>query len=114
MNEPTSTSASAPRGFRVLTANLGVKDSTTDFCLVVSERPCVSAGVYTQSRFSGPSVALARAATGRGDARGVVVVSKNANVANGPDGDADAAAAALRVFLADPSAGAKILRRILP
>ena len=91
MNEPTSTSASAPRGFRVLTANLGVKDSTTDFCLVVSERPCVSAGVYTQSRFSGPSVALARAATGRGDARGVVVVSKNANVANGPDGDADAA-----------------------
>ena len=81
-----------PAGFRVCTANLGVKDDTTDFCLVVADGPAVtSAGVHTQSRFAGPSVALSRAAAGSGDARAVVVVSKNANVANGPDGVADAA-----------------------
>jgi glutamate N-acetyltransferase/amino-acid N-acetyltransferase len=81
----------APSGFRIVTANLGVKDETTDFCLVVSDRPATSAGVYTQSRFAGPSVALSRAATASGAARGVVVISKNANVANGVQGEVDAA-----------------------
>ncbi|MFN8053199.1 MAG: bifunctional glutamate N-acetyltransferase/amino-acid acetyltransferase ArgJ [Acidimicrobiales bacterium] len=81
----------APAGFRVHVANIGVKDDTTDFCLVVSDRPCVAAGVYTQSRFAGPSVRLSRQVTDTGAARGIVVVSKNANVANGPVGDADAA-----------------------
>jgi len=80
-----------PAGFRVLTANLGVKDDTPDFCLVVSDRASTSAGTHTQSRFAGPSVALSRAAATSGAARGLVVVSKNANVANGPQGVADAA-----------------------
>ena len=79
----------APSGFRIVTANLGVKDETTDFCLVVSDRPATSAGVYTQSRFAGPSVALSRAATASGAARGVVVISKNANVANGVQGEVE-------------------------
>lgn len=89
-DQPYENSSRAPRGFRIVTANLGVKDATTDFCLVVSDRPTTSAGLYTKSRFAGPSVALARAATSSGTARGVVVVSKNANVANGPQGEADA------------------------
>ncbi|NLA35448.1 MAG: bifunctional glutamate N-acetyltransferase/amino-acid acetyltransferase ArgJ [Actinobacteria bacterium] len=89
-DQPLENSSRAPRGFRIVTANLGVKDASTDFCLVVSDRPCTSAGLYTKSRFAGPSVALARAATSSGAARGVVVVSKNANVANGPQGEADA------------------------
>lgn len=80
-----------PAGFRVRTANLGVKDDTTDFCLVASDVAAVAAGVYTRSRFAGPSVALSRAVTSTGSARGIVVVSKNANVANGAPGDADAA-----------------------
>jgi len=83
--------ALAPRGFRVVTANLGIKDDSTDFCLVVSDTPAAAAGVYTQSRFAGPSVDLSRAVTATGSAQGVVVVSKNANVANGAQGVADAA-----------------------
>lgn len=84
--------APVPVGFRILTANLGVKDDTTDFCLVVADGAAVtSAGAHTQSRFAGPSVALSRDAAGSGHARAIVVVSKNANVANGPVGDADAA-----------------------
>lgn len=81
----------APQGFRVQTASLGVKDTTADFCVVVSDRPAVAAGVYTQSRFAGPSVSISRAVTSSGGAQGVTVISKNANVANGSVGDRDAA-----------------------
>ncbi|MEZ5322538.1 MAG: bifunctional glutamate N-acetyltransferase/amino-acid acetyltransferase ArgJ [Microthrixaceae bacterium] len=82
--------APAPSGYRVVTANLGVKDSTPDFCLIVSDRPAAAAGVYTKSRFAGPSVERSRDVTATGAARAIAVISKNANVANGPVGDADA------------------------
>ena len=87
----------APQGFSIHTANIGVKDDSTDFCVVVSDVPADAAGVYTRSRFAGPSVALSRAATADLAARGVVVVSKNANVANGPQGLADAVELQTRV-----------------
>ncbi|MFE9423899.1 bifunctional glutamate N-acetyltransferase/amino-acid acetyltransferase ArgJ [Kitasatospora sp. NPDC006697] len=81
-----------PAGFRSRTAHLGLKeDGAQDFALVVSEAPTVSAAVYTKSRFAGPSVLLNRATADRRDARGVVVVSRNANVATGTAGAADAA-----------------------
>ena len=80
----------APRGFRTLTSNLGVKDDTADFALVVADAPCAAAGLYTQSRFAGPSVTLSREVTATGRAQAVVVISKNANVANGAPGVADA------------------------
>lgn len=82
-----------PAGYAVLVDNIGIKDDTRDLAMVVSDVPAVAAGVYTRSHFAGPSVALSRATTGGGvsAARGVVVISKNANVANGPQGDADAA-----------------------
>lgn len=57
----------------------------------MSTRPCVSAGVFTQSLFAGPSVTLSRPRASSGRARAVAVVAKNANVANGPQGLADAA-----------------------
>ena len=80
-----------PQGYSTVTANLGVKDDTTDFCVVVSDRPTAVAGVFTRSRFAGPSVTLSRSVVADGMARGVVVISKNANVANGAVGAADAA-----------------------
>ena len=58
--------------------------------MVLSTRPCSSAGVFTQSLFAGPSVALSRPRAASGRARGVFVVAKNANVANGPQGLDDA------------------------
>jgi glutamate N-acetyltransferase / amino-acid N-acetyltransferase len=81
---------SLPAGFACHVANIGVKDTTDDLVVVAADRPCTTAGVFTKSRFAGPSVVVSREHVTDGSARAVVVVSKNANVANGPDGAADA------------------------
>ncbi len=79
-----------PRGFRSYTANMGLKDEAHDFALVVSEVPAVCAAVFTKSRFAGPSVLLSREDTARQRSRGMVVISRNANVATGKVGAAHA------------------------
>ncbi len=79
-----------PAGFRHHVANIGIKDDTLDFAVVAAEEPVPTAAMFTRSRFAGPSVTLSREHVANGAARAVVVISKNANVANGPDGDADA------------------------
>ncbi|MFI8366974.1 bifunctional glutamate N-acetyltransferase/amino-acid acetyltransferase ArgJ [Streptomyces sp. NPDC085466] len=79
-----------PQGFRSYTANMGLKDVAHDFAVVVSEVPAVSAAVFTKSRFAGPSVVLSREDTDRHRSRGMVVVSRNANVATGKVGAAHA------------------------
>jgi glutamate N-acetyltransferase / amino-acid N-acetyltransferase len=75
----------APPGFRCHVANIGVKDDTDDFVVIAADRPVPAAGVFTRSRFAGPSVTSA-ASTSPTTGPAIVVVSKNANVANGPDG----------------------------
>ncbi|MEY9949654.1 bifunctional glutamate N-acetyltransferase/amino-acid acetyltransferase ArgJ [Kitasatospora sp. GAS1066B] len=84
---------SLPRGFVSYTANMGLKDTADDFAVVLSETPAVSAAVFTRSRFAGPSVLLSRGDAARQDARGMVVISRNANVATGKAGAAHAAEA---------------------
>lgn len=79
-----------PAGFRAHTASIGIKDDSHDFTVVVADRPCAASAVFTRSRFAGPSVTLSRANAADGRLQAVVVVSKNANVATGPEGDADA------------------------
>jgi len=88
---------SLPRGFHSYVANIGVKDDTDDFVVITANRPVPVAGVFTKSRFAGPSVTLSRAQIADGQARAVVVISKNANVATGPQGHADAVEVAQRV-----------------
>ena len=78
-----------PRGFTAYVANLGVKDDTDDFVVIAAESAVAAAGVFTRSVFAGPSVTASRAALADQRARAMVVVSKNANVANGRDGDDD-------------------------
>ncbi|MTA39931.1 MAG: bifunctional glutamate N-acetyltransferase/amino-acid acetyltransferase ArgJ [Actinobacteria bacterium] len=80
---------SLPQGFSSCVTNVGVKDTTDDLTIVLAVDHATSAGVFTQSRFAGPSVEISRAHN-TGNVRGVVVISKNANVANGPQGLADA------------------------
>ena len=80
-----------PAGFFAHVANIGVKDSTDDFVVVASETPCSSAAVFTRSRFSGPSVTLSRRHAATGQLRAAIVISKNANVATGDEGEANAA-----------------------
>lgn len=80
-----------PAGFGHHVANIGVRDDTDDFVVVsCSAADATCAALFTTSRFAGPSVTLSRTNAANGVARAVVVISKNANVANGADGDSDA------------------------
>jgi glutamate N-acetyltransferase / amino-acid N-acetyltransferase len=77
----------APRGFHVHTGRAGIAhDGRDDLAVLVSDVPAVVSGMFTQSRFAGPSVVLSRAACQDFTARGVVVLSRNANVATGETG----------------------------
>lgn len=87
----------APKGFRGVTRNMGLKDVEDDFAVVVSEVPARSAAVFTRSRFAGPSVVLSRADAANGNSRGMVVLSRNANVATGRAGADNAAEVRRRV-----------------
>lgn len=80
-----------PTGFSAVVQNIGIKDASDDTTLVVMDRPGRAAAVFTRSLFAGPSVLLSRRHVADGSARAVIVLSKNANVANGPDGADDAA-----------------------
>jgi glutamate N-acetyltransferase / amino-acid N-acetyltransferase len=76
-----------PRGFHVHTGRAGIaNDGRDDFAVLVSDVPALVSGMFTRSRFAGPSVLLSRAACADLTARGVVVLSRNANVATGPIG----------------------------
>ncbi len=79
-----------PLGFRAHVANIGIKDTTDDFVVVSANAPCAAAGVFTQSSFAGPSVLVSRRHVADHRARAMVVISKNANVATGPEGLANA------------------------
>lgn len=81
---------SLPLGFHCHVANIGIKDSTDDFTLVVADSVCAAAGMFTQSRFAGPSVVVSRENIANKSARAVVVISKNANVATGETGMSNA------------------------
>jgi glutamate N-acetyltransferase/amino-acid N-acetyltransferase len=81
-----------PAGFGCHVANVGVKDETDDFVVIAARAPVAAAGVFTRSRFSGPSVTISREHLLDGWAQAIVIVAKNANVANGRGGEADAEA----------------------
>lgn len=87
----TRTTTQEPAGFVVHTAPVGLSDDgRDDFTVLASTVPTQVSAVFTKSRFSGPSVVLSRAAAADGQARGVVVVARNANVATGPEGESNA------------------------
>jgi len=75
-----------PLGFSSFVTNVGVKDTSKDFTVVMADGPCSAAGVFTQSRFAGPSVVISRRNVADLSARAIVVISKNANVATGEKG----------------------------
>jgi glutamate N-acetyltransferase/amino-acid N-acetyltransferase len=79
-----------PSGFRSFVTNVGIKDDSKDFTIVAADSVVAAAGVFTRSLFAGPSVIVSREHVADHRARAVVVISKNANVANGPIGLAHA------------------------
>lgn len=80
-----------PAGFVAHTGHAGLREEGDDLAVIVGPQGCTSAGVFTKSRFAGPSVTLSRPRVATGRARAVVVVAKNANVATGAQGSRDAA-----------------------
>ena len=85
-----TTGVTAPRGFRAAGVRAGIKDDDLDLALLVADRTCAAAGVFTTSRTAAPPVAVAREHLASGQARAVVVNSGCANAATGPSGLADA------------------------
>ena len=75
-----------PAGFVAHTANIGIKDDSLDFVVVLGASGTIGTAMFTKSRFAGASVLLSRELGAAGRTRGVVVVSKNSNVATGEQG----------------------------
>lgn len=79
-----------PRGFHSYVANIGVKNTDDDFVVIAADSVGPAAAVFTQSRFAGCSVTLSRTHVADRRLRAFCVLSKNANVATGAQGMANA------------------------
>jgi glutamate N-acetyltransferase / amino-acid N-acetyltransferase len=83
--------ATAPAGFRSGGVACGVRGSgVLDLGLLVSDRPCDVAAVFTRNAFKGAPLGVTREAVEAGGLRAVVVNSGNANAATGARGVEDA------------------------
>lgn len=98
-----------PAGFRAYVANVGIKDTTDDFVVVATDAPCATVGMFTTSSFAGPSVVVSREHLSSPTAQAVVVISKNANVATGSEGLANAREVAAGVAKAIGCAASDVL-----
>lgn len=76
----------SPKGFRSCVKNLGIRDNTLDFTVIVSDVPASAAAMFTQSRFGGAAIVVGREHVANGQLQAFVINSKNANVATGEQG----------------------------
>jgi glutamate N-acetyltransferase / amino-acid N-acetyltransferase len=84
-------------GFTVGVASAGVKDGTprrTDVALIVSDRTCTAAGLFTTNEVIAAPCVVTRKHLERGRLRAIVVNSGNANACTGEAGERDAIAMA--------------------
>jgi glutamate N-acetyltransferase / amino-acid N-acetyltransferase len=79
-----------PQGFHSYVANIGVKNTDDDFVVIAADEAGPASAVFTLSRFAGCSVTLSRRHVADHRLRAFVVLSKNANVATGAEGMANA------------------------
>ena len=81
-----------PKGFKAAGVYTGVKRNPQklDLSLIVSESPCVAAGVFTQNLVFAAPVKLCRERTPSEAIRAVIINSGNANACTGDQGDRDA------------------------
>jgi len=81
-----------PQGFRAAGVHCGIKSNPKkeDLALLVSDRPAVAAGVYTQNQVCAAAVTLNRSRTPSDVIRTVVINSGNANACTAEQGDRDA------------------------
>jgi glutamate N-acetyltransferase/amino-acid N-acetyltransferase len=80
-----------PKGFYTAAATCGIKASgLPDLSLIVADRPCAAAGVFTRSRTPAAPVLVTKRHLRTGHARAIVVNSGNANASTGLPGVRDA------------------------
>lgn len=83
--------ATAPAGFRAGGVACGIGGAgVMDLGLLVADRPCDAAAVFTRNAFKGAPLGVTREAVAAGGLRAVVVNSGNANAATGARGVEDA------------------------
>ncbi|MBR9801417.1 bifunctional glutamate N-acetyltransferase/amino-acid acetyltransferase ArgJ [bacterium] len=89
----TNFASSLPLEFDVAGVSCGIKATAgkRDMALFFSQRPCVSAGVFTTNKVCGAPVQLSRSRLPGDQIRGVVINSGNANACTGQQGLDDAA-----------------------
>ena len=75
-----------PQGFLSLAKNVGIKDATLDLTVIYSTVRARAAAMFTRNRFPGAPVIVGRKHIATGFAQGLVINSKNANVAMGKQG----------------------------
>ena len=88
-------------GFTMGAAAAGVRDgkpSRLDVALIVSDRPCAAAGVFTTNQVIAAPCVVTRRHLERGPLRAIVVNSGNANACTGEQGERDA------IFMAEAAA----------
>jgi len=79
-----------PQGFLSLAKNVGIKDSTLDLTVIYSTVRAGAAAMFTRNRFPGAPVIVGKKHIANGLAQALVINSKNANVAMGKQGVANA------------------------
>lgn len=77
----------SPRGFRAAGATCGIKGSgKPDMAMILSDRPCTAAAVFTKNRLPGAPVVIGKRHLRDATARAIVVNSGIANDATGQQG----------------------------
>lgn len=74
------------RGFRAAAVEAGIKTGRTDLALIVSDRPCTAAGVFTSNLAKAAPVLVSAEHLGGGVARAIVANAGCANAATGEQG----------------------------
>ena len=86
-------SVTSPLGFVAGAVYAGIKapgEGKLDVGILASDRPCTAAAMFTRSTVKGAPVLVSQRNAADGNARAIVVNSGISNVANGPQGIADA------------------------
>ncbi|OYV05257.1 MAG: bifunctional ornithine acetyltransferase/N-acetylglutamate synthase [Verrucomicrobiales bacterium VVV1] len=83
----------APQGFLTSAISCGIKNPAVerlDLALIVSEKPCSSAGTFTTNRVKAAPVRVSQSNLRKGNLRAIVANSGNANACTGVQGIHDA------------------------
>jgi len=75
-----------PQGYRSFATSCGIKDSTLDLGVIVSDVPAQAASIFTKNKICGEPLKIGKKHVENGTLQSLVVNSKNSNVATGPSG----------------------------